>query len=249
MKGSLLVVLDDDELSRKILIDMLKDLDYQCKSFSRGNDFLNWYKQEHQKVAMLVLDMIMPEMNGREVLGHLQKINPYEKVLIVSAYSDNEDMKDLLKKDRVLFMQKPFAKKLLSNAIKQLIGTQGIDADQSLGNNQEKDKDHILNEEDALTRLGISQDVYYSFLKNFVEKYQSITDQIQEDLESERYPEARRLAHSLKGAAANFGAEKLSQSARDLESCCKQEGLSCLSQLKQFKADLQKLCQLIKEKT
>jgi DNA-binding NarL/FixJ family response regulator len=59
-------------------------------------------------VNLIALDMIMPEMNGRATYEELKKINPDAKILLVSGYSLNKQVEELLDLGCKGFIQKPF---------------------------------------------------------------------------------------------------------------------------------------------
>jgi len=56
----------------------------------------------------MILDMVMPGMQGREVFARLREISPEVKVIVSSGYSHDRDADDLLKQGAVRFAQKPY---------------------------------------------------------------------------------------------------------------------------------------------
>ena len=71
---------------------------------------------------MVALDMIMPEMNGRDTYDALKKINPDVKVLLVSGYSLNKQIEELMDKGCNGFIQKPFDIVQLSQKLREVLG-------------------------------------------------------------------------------------------------------------------------------
>jgi len=69
-------------------------------------------------IIKIVLDMIMPEMGGRETFLKLKEINKDVKVAIISGYSENDEVLEMLEKGAVGFLHKPFKIKELINIIK-----------------------------------------------------------------------------------------------------------------------------------
>jgi DNA-binding NarL/FixJ family response regulator len=72
-------------------------------------------------VDVVALDMIMPEMNGKDTYEALKKINPKVKVLLVSGYSFNKQIEDMMDRGCNGFIQKPFDIVQLSQKIREVL--------------------------------------------------------------------------------------------------------------------------------
>ena len=69
----------------------------------------------------MVLDIVMPDMDGREVFRRIRKIDPAARVIISSGYHEERDATDLLKEGAVRFVQKPYRIALLLGAVWEVI--------------------------------------------------------------------------------------------------------------------------------
>jgi len=74
---------------------------------------------------MVILDMIMPGMNGGEVYAKLKEINPDIKVLLSSGYSLNEQATEILERGCNGFIQKPFNMTDISEKIREILDKNG----------------------------------------------------------------------------------------------------------------------------
>lgn len=116
-----ILLVDDEELIRGLGERILRRAGYQVIQASDGREALNIYGQEGSKIALVVLDIVMPEMGGRECLAELLKMDPGAKVLIASGYSSSEDKKDFLRAGAKGFVAKPFNIAKLLNAVRDAL--------------------------------------------------------------------------------------------------------------------------------
>ena len=86
-----IVLIDDHHIVRQgleFLISTVEGLDIQA-SFSDGDAFIK-YLNENNMPDLVLLDLVMPEMNGIEVTHYIKKYYPYIKVLVLTSYVDDE---------------------------------------------------------------------------------------------------------------------------------------------------------------
>ena len=79
------------------------------------------YKENKDKIRLVILDMIMPGMNGSEVFEQLKKINPAVKVLLSSGYSLNGEAKRMIERGVRAFIQKPFTMAGISQKVREIL--------------------------------------------------------------------------------------------------------------------------------
>lgn len=88
-----IMIIDDEYLVRMVLKDILTDFGYEVLSFESGVSAVEHYKLNKDDIDLVICDMVMPVMNGKEVLDELVKIDDKLKFIILSGYSNQE--KDL----------------------------------------------------------------------------------------------------------------------------------------------------------
>jgi YesN/AraC family two-component response regulator len=78
--------------------------------------------EEHKgKIDLIVTDVIMPEMSGRELVEHLESTRPATQVLFMSGYADGElDRRGILNR-RAAFLQKPFTTEDLARKVRAIL--------------------------------------------------------------------------------------------------------------------------------
>jgi YesN/AraC family two-component response regulator len=86
-----------------------------------GKEAIALYKKNKASLDMVALDMIMPEMSGKDTYDELKKIDPGVKVLLVSGYSLNRQIKEIMQLGCDGFIQKPFDIVQLSQKLRQVL--------------------------------------------------------------------------------------------------------------------------------
>lgn len=119
-KGRIFIV-EDEEMVRNTAVRILETLGYQIKSFASGWDALEAFKNESPKPDLVILDMIMPQISGREIFSKLKQIDPLVRVLISSGYTEHQDLNAVIQEGALGFIHKPFRIEELSQMIHQLI--------------------------------------------------------------------------------------------------------------------------------
>lgn len=119
--GSILLV-DDEEMIINGAREMLEVLGYSVNAAKSGKEAIEIYKANIDKIDLVILDMIMPGMNGSEVYDTLKQINPYVKVLLSSGYSIDGSATEILKRGCEGFIQKPYDLTKLSQKLSDTLG-------------------------------------------------------------------------------------------------------------------------------
>jgi len=118
--GTILLV-DDEETVLDVGSQMLERLNYRVVKAGSGQKAIAYYSAQPEKVDLVVLDMIMPDMGGGEVYDRLKEINPAVRVLLSSGYSIDSEAKEILKRGCNGFIQKPFNMLELSRKIGEVL--------------------------------------------------------------------------------------------------------------------------------
>ncbi|MGD2269794.1 MAG: PAS domain S-box protein [Desulfobacterales bacterium] len=118
--GRILIV-DDEEESLMAEELMLTELGYEVLLARSGKEALEIYRGHMDTIGLVTLDMIMPEMSGRDTFEQLKEINPDIKVLLISGYSSNQQVKEIMGLGCTAFLQKPFDISRLSQKIGEVL--------------------------------------------------------------------------------------------------------------------------------
>jgi len=115
------LLVDDEEKIRTVCRENLKLLGYSVITAEGGKRALEIYHKKADRIDVVVLDMIMPEMSGKETYRRLKQIDPECRVLIASGYTFEEDVADFPRDTNDAFIQKPFKIEALSMMIQELM--------------------------------------------------------------------------------------------------------------------------------
>lgn len=114
------LLVDDDDIVRKAAARILETMGYAVIHAENGQVALDLYKSNQHRISFVILDVIMPVLNGRDTLAQMKKMNPDVKILLISAYTRDQKINDLLKSGSTEFMTKPFDLESLAMGIARL---------------------------------------------------------------------------------------------------------------------------------
>ncbi len=120
-----ILLIDDEKVILDVASRILKRLGYNVLTTSDGHEGLRLFAERRQEIALVILDMVMPKLGGREVFRRLKEIDPAVRVLLSSGYSTDGDTQAILSEGVLGFVQKPYALNELAQAVKRAIKPNG----------------------------------------------------------------------------------------------------------------------------
>jgi len=108
MDGELVLVIDDEDMVRDAMADVLTETGLQVIKAENGPAGIQLFRERIKEIKLVLLDLSMPGMNGEEVFYKLRAINASVPVLLVSGYSEQEVMDQFVNKGLAGFIQKPY---------------------------------------------------------------------------------------------------------------------------------------------
>jgi len=105
-----ILIAEDNEELRILTTDILKEYGYKIITASDGEDAITEFTGNQDKIDLLLLDVVMPKKNGKEVLDAARKLRPDIKAVFISAHTANVIKMDVspLSDNGTDFLQKPF---------------------------------------------------------------------------------------------------------------------------------------------
>jgi len=116
--GKTILLVDDDDLIRVTAKVILESMQFHVLLAERGEDVLDMIA--NTKVDLLIIDMIMPGISGRQVFEWVHMKYPDIPVFLSSGFFDKEDVQDMEERGLKGFIRKPFLKKDIHNQLKKI---------------------------------------------------------------------------------------------------------------------------------
>ncbi|MBN2467446.1 MAG: response regulator [Deltaproteobacteria bacterium] len=116
-----ILLVDDEDMIIEVGEGLLMALGYTVIVARSGSEAIERYRQNRDRIAMVIFDMIMPDMDGEQTYEMLKTINPAVKTILSSGYSMNGQANRIIKQGCEGFLQKPFDLRQLSLKIREVL--------------------------------------------------------------------------------------------------------------------------------
>ncbi|MFY9940906.1 MAG: response regulator [Desulfobacterales bacterium] len=116
------LIVDDEDQVIEVTRQMLGLMGYNVLTARSGAEAIAVFTQHRQNIDLLILDMIMPDMDGGTTFDHIKKIDANVKVLLSSGYSLRGEAEKILGRGCRGFVQKPFSMEQISQKIRDVLG-------------------------------------------------------------------------------------------------------------------------------
>ena len=116
-----LLVVEDDDSVREFTVRTLKTFGYNVLSASDGREALELFKSQASQINMVITDMIMPNMTGKQFVEAVRQFDKDMKILFVSGYSPDDTADGMTLGRSVAFLEKPYTRDQLSKKIREVL--------------------------------------------------------------------------------------------------------------------------------
>jgi len=117
-----ILVVDDEEMVLEVSDKLLERLGYRVFTAGSGKEAVTCLKNAPEKIDIVILDMVMPGMGGKETFVALKAIEPGIKILLSSGYTLDGQAEEIMERGCDGFIQKPFRLETLSKKLKEILG-------------------------------------------------------------------------------------------------------------------------------
>ncbi len=116
-----ILIVDDNASIRQLIVETLKPLGYTCLQAESGKDALNVLRKYSGKVHLLLTDVVMPGMSGRELAETIRKERPDMKVIFMSGYTENIIAHHGVLEEGINYISKPVTPVTLTQKIRSVL--------------------------------------------------------------------------------------------------------------------------------
>lgn len=116
-----ILIIDDDESVSEIAQAVLLRAGYDVLVAIGGSEGIELFEKNHDKIALVILDLAMPDMSGEDVLGHIREMAPDVPALFSSGYASSMAAKRIRFTHRVDFLGKPYEPETLIERVEALL--------------------------------------------------------------------------------------------------------------------------------
>ena len=120
-EGLKILVVDDEDMIRDVTTAMLEELGYQFLSVASGEEALEVFRRESDHIGVVLLDQVMPGMDGASVFKELRNLRPDVKVLLASGFSQQEVSDRFSGLGLNGFIPKPYTLKNLESELSRVL--------------------------------------------------------------------------------------------------------------------------------
>lgn len=207
-----ILLVDDNEINRRILTHMLTRAGYKVSSVSDGNDCLSILRQH--TFDLILLDMQMPILNGYETCRRI-KMDPHYKdipVIALTAYAMDGDEQKCIDAGCNGYLPKPFSSEKLYRIVADF-----LTADFSVREDNSK-----VNE------------ILQLLLPDFIDNITNLLDDLEDALQTEQFDLIASIAHDIKDTAGLFGFMNLGAYATQVKEKAEEKDLTGIIKLYQL---------------
>lgn len=116
-----ILLVEDDDMVRALSQELLEINGYTVLPAANGNQGMQVCREFKGKIDLLITDVVMPEMNGRELAANFALLRPETRILFMSGYTDDAIVRHGVLEEKVMFLQKPFLPDSLARKTREVL--------------------------------------------------------------------------------------------------------------------------------
>ena len=116
-----ILLAEDNDMLRELAETILKGLGYTVITAKDGNEAIQIFTTNNDKIQLAVLDVIMPVCSGKEAYERMRAVKPALKVIFVTGYSIATHHTESIAKEKLPLLQKPFSKESLAKKVREAL--------------------------------------------------------------------------------------------------------------------------------
>ena len=118
-----ILLIDDEDMVLNVVSQLLGRIGYRVIGVNSGRKAIDEIKNNDQQIDIVILDMLMPEMNGQTTFYQIRAIKPNIPIIIASGYHYHDQIEDVMSAGCNGFIPKPYSASELHPKIQQILQT------------------------------------------------------------------------------------------------------------------------------
>jgi two-component system, cell cycle sensor histidine kinase and response regulator CckA len=123
--GETILLIEDEAVVRDLVRQVLQESGYTVLEATGGAEAVSLCQEYHGPIHLLLADIILPEMDGREVARHLTLLQPHMRILHMSGYAQDSVFGRGVAAESPIFLQKPFTPEALRRKVREALNAAG----------------------------------------------------------------------------------------------------------------------------
>ena len=119
--SEVILIVEDDPAVREVMEGLLEDLGYEVLIAEEGKEALRILAEKQGRVDLVISDIVMPTMGGKELFDLAQRQWPHIPFLFTTGYSENVIHTQFVKKEGISFLTKPFGRDVLARKVREML--------------------------------------------------------------------------------------------------------------------------------
>jgi two-component system cell cycle sensor histidine kinase/response regulator CckA len=128
MGAETILLVEDEARVRKLIVDVLTSRGYRVLEATRGEEAIRLCKVYKGDIDLAVVDVVMPEISGPELVRQMSTLRPGTNVLYISGYTDEAIVHHGIPESGAAFLQKPFLPDALARKVREVLDSRGASA-------------------------------------------------------------------------------------------------------------------------
>lgn len=116
-----LLLVEDEKIMQDLGSEMLQSLGYRVTMAKDGHEALEIYRSAWQEIDLVLLDMGLPKLSGRDTFSMMKAVNSGLRAIVVTGHDSNADVKAVLDQGALLYVRKPYRRAVIARAIRQAL--------------------------------------------------------------------------------------------------------------------------------
>jgi len=116
-----ILIVEDNDMLRNLAREILQLQGYRILEAENGIEALRIGEEHGGKIHLMITDVVMPKMGGKEVADRLQPLHPQMKVIYMSGYTDNSIAHHGILAPELNFLEKPFSPEILARKVREVL--------------------------------------------------------------------------------------------------------------------------------